>query len=151
MGRGLKGDRSSADDTGDFAADDYVLSGNHTRHLALLTDNYLRALHVSLDLSVDLQHTPTDNFQPLPDDLQVVANHRFVGRCRSVRAEQSAVCVAAIGLARRELLWIRRRGTREHGIPQTNGVGPRVATASSSHGGIVSVGSISANRRSPVH
>jgi hypothetical protein len=45
-------------------------------------------------VSVDLQYTPTNNFEALSDDLEVVTNHRFVGRCSSVRAEQPTVLVA---------------------------------------------------------
>ena len=59
----------------DVAADDHIMSSNHPGHLAPLTDNHLHSLHVTLDLPVDLQHAAADNFQPLPRDLEVVADH----------------------------------------------------------------------------
>ena len=42
-------------DARDFAANDDLLAGDHTSHLALLTDDDFHSLDVAFDLAVDLQ------------------------------------------------------------------------------------------------
>src|SRR5262245_58071212 len=106
MGRTLQGDFPTANNTRDRTANDHIHSSDHTCHLALLTDNHLRALNVPLDLSVDLQDTSAKNLESLPYNLEVVTNHRFVGCCGSIDAERSRDRSAAIGPARLQRLWV---------------------------------------------
>jgi len=74
----LAGDRLSAHVSGDFAADDDLLSRNHSRHLSSLADDDLGRLNVTFDLVVDLQDALADNLQPLANDLEVVSNDRLL-------------------------------------------------------------------------
>ena len=77
--RSLKGDRLSADNAGHPATHDDLSTRDHSRDLSFLTDDHLGRLHVTFDLAVDLEHAATDDLEPLSDDLEVVADHRFLG------------------------------------------------------------------------
>ena len=78
MGRGLQGNRPAADNTGDLAANYYVLASNHAGDFASLANYDLRTLHVAFDLSVDLEDTPADDFKPLAGDLEIIADDRLL-------------------------------------------------------------------------
>ena len=76
--RGLQGNCLTADDAGDLAAHDNLAAGDHSRHLTFLAYDDLGSLDIAFDLTVDLQDTPADDLQPLTDDLEVVADDRFL-------------------------------------------------------------------------
>src|SRR5262249_796742 len=76
--RSLEGDSLPADHAGDRATHDDLSTGDHSRHLPLLTDDHLCRLHIAFNLAVDLQDAAADNLQPLADDLEVVTNYRFL-------------------------------------------------------------------------
>src|SRR5262245_1543500 len=118
MRRRLQGDCLTANNARNRAADDHTLSSDHTCHLALLTNNHLCALHVSLDFSVDLQDTSTNDLQSLPNDLEVVANDRFVGSLVSFCTKQSRSGSPAIGPAGLQRIWVGRWCTRKHAVPR---------------------------------
>ena len=64
-------------DARDFPADNNLLAGDHTGYLALLADDDFHRLDVALDLAVDLQGPAADDLEPLPHDLEVVADDGF--------------------------------------------------------------------------
>ena len=104
-------------DARDFAANDDLLAGDHTSHLALLTDDDFHSLDVAFDLAVDLQGSAADDLESLPHDLQIVADDRFVAagrgaqvRLRPIRARARRAAFNCFGL--------ECRVTLEHGIPQ---------------------------------
>jgi hypothetical protein len=70
----LKSNVLRADDAGDFAAYDDLLARDHTGQLALLPYDDLSRLHIALDLAIDLQGAAADDFEPLPNDLEIVAD-----------------------------------------------------------------------------
>src|SRR6516162_7449552 len=91
--RGLEGNRLSADDAGHGTTHNDLAARDHSRHLPFLADNDLGRLDIAFDLTVDLQHAPADDLQPLTDDPEVVADDRFLttrrranGRLRTVGA-----------------------------------------------------------------
>src|SRR6516225_4713249 len=78
--RGLEGDCLSTDDTRHRTADDHLLTCDHSRYFALLTDYYFGGHHVALDLAIYLKDATADDLQPLADDLEVVSNDGFFTR-----------------------------------------------------------------------
>jgi hypothetical protein len=65
----LKSDIPRANDTGDFAAYDDLLARDHTGHLALLTDDDLRRLHIALDLAIDLKGAAANYLLGTPNNI----------------------------------------------------------------------------------
>ena len=114
---GLQGDRLSANDAGDLAADDHLLAGDHAGHLAPFADDDLGALHITLDLAVDLQDTLADDLQALADDLEIVADHGLFETSDGAWPVLSAVGSTGTGSARRGRWRLGRRATRKHENP----------------------------------
>jgi hypothetical protein len=75
---GLQGNRLRADDAQDCAAHDHLLAGDHSRHSPLLADEDLGRLNVTLNVTIDLQRAPTNDSEPLADDLEVVTYDRLL-------------------------------------------------------------------------
>ena len=76
--RGLEGNCLPADDARDHTADDHLLTCDHPRYFALLTDYNFSSHHVALDLAVYLKDAAADDLQPLTDDLEVVPDDGFL-------------------------------------------------------------------------
>jgi len=75
---GLEGDRLPTNDARHHTADDHLLTCDHPRYFALLTDYNFSSHHVALDLAVYLKDTAADDLQPLADDLEVVPDDGFL-------------------------------------------------------------------------
>jgi len=76
--RGLEGNCLPADDARHRTADDHLLTRDHSRYLALLTDYNFSGHHVALYLAVYLKDATADDLQPMPDDLEVISDDRFL-------------------------------------------------------------------------
>ena len=80
----MQGDGFATNDSRDCTADDYLLTRDHSRHFALLTDYDFSGQYVTLNLAVDLKDTTTYDPQALANDLEIVPDHRFfAGRRRA--------------------------------------------------------------------
>ncbi len=102
---GLQHDRLGTNRAGDFAVHQHLLTRNQPRDLALLSDDDLGGLNITLDFAVNLKDASAYDPQTLADDAKVVANNRFVpgfGRPGSV--------LDAVGDTNSS----RRRTTRTH-------------------------------------
>ena len=75
---GLQGDRLSTDDTQDSTAHDHLLACDHPRYPPLLPDDDLGRLNVTLDVAIDLKHPPTNDLEPLTNDLEIVPYERLL-------------------------------------------------------------------------
>jgi hypothetical protein len=115
----LQRNRLSTDDAGDLVAHDDLAARDHSRHLPYLADDDLGRLDIAFDLAVDLQDTPTDNFQPLTNDLEVVADNRFLTTLRRTNGRLLTVGASRTGCARLGCFWLGRWTTREHEIPKS--------------------------------
>jgi len=78
--RGLEGDCLPTDDARHRTADDHLLTCDHSRYFALLTDYNFSSHHVALDLAIYLKDATADDLQPLADDLEVVPDDGFFTR-----------------------------------------------------------------------
>jgi hypothetical protein len=78
----LQGNRMSADDAQNSAAHDHLLACDHPRHLALLTNENLSRLNVTLNVAIDLKGTPANDPEPLAKDLEVIADDGFLAARR---------------------------------------------------------------------
>ena len=107
----------AAHDAGDLPTNEHVLAGDHTRHPAVFTDNDLRGLHVTVDLTVNLQHTTAGDFQALAKDPEIVANHGLAVAFRTAGAMLRALGTVRRNRARLERVGPGRRVTRKHEIP----------------------------------
>ena len=117
--RGLKGNRLCANDAGHGATHNDLAARDHSRHLPFLADDDLGRLDIAFDLTVDLQNAAADDLQPLPDDLEVVADDRFLTTLRRTNGRLLTVGASRTGCARLGCFWLGRWTTREHEIPQS--------------------------------
>ncbi|HJY83886.1 MAG TPA: hypothetical protein VKK81_22710, partial [Candidatus Binatia bacterium] len=78
--RGLECDCLPTDDARHRTADDHLLTCDHSRYFALLTDYNFSSHHVALDLAIYLKDATADDLQPLADDLEVVPDDGFFTR-----------------------------------------------------------------------
>ena len=90
---GVQGDAFCANGAGYFAIDENLLPGDQARYFTLFADDDLGSLHVAFDLTVDLQNSAADDFQPLADDAEIVADDGFV---RAIRGSCAMLNTAAV-------------------------------------------------------
>jgi hypothetical protein len=82
MARRLQGNCMSADDAQNSTAHDHLLACDHPGHLPFLTNENLGRLNVTLDVAIDLQHTPANDPEALADDLEIVTYDRLLSTRR---------------------------------------------------------------------